>query len=132
MKLSGIFWTIILIGVFYLTLTLGIGWFIGAYLLWTIVGIIIHLNSDYRFFTSGYYNEDIDFEEMWKGFLESPYLFLLPHLFSVGILAGFFGGLYLLVININNKLDSVDLKPKPKPKKQSYGEFKDGFKSENL
>lgn len=132
MKLSGIFWTSILLGIFYFTFTLGLSWFVTTYLLWSLLGTIIHLSSDYNIFT---YRDDIDFDEMWKVFLESTYFYLLPHLLIFGFCIGVFRGLFLLVVNskkylstFNDKLDSVDLKPKPKPKKQSYGEFKEVIK----
>ncbi len=132
MKLSGIFWLIVVLGLLYFAYTFGWICLIISYVVWCIVGAIIHNNIDHLDIFS--YDADLNLDELGQMALEYPYIFTTIHLFILGFFIGLISLVCYTVTHIaeiistfNQKLDNIDLKPKPKPKKKSFGEYKNNI-----
>ncbi len=131
MKLSGIFWFIILAGLMYYAYTFGWICFSICYVVWCIIGAIIHNKIEHLDIFTG---EEINFDELGQMALEYPYIFTIIHLFILGFFIGIGALIYYISTHLgeilstfNNKLDNIDLKPKAKPKKKSFGEYKNNI-----
>lgn len=125
MKISGIFWTVILLSLFIVAYNFGWITLLVAYVAWHPIGIIIHCS--FKSINIMDYNDDFDSDEIRELFLEAPYLYTMIHLFLVGFISGLYyciKNLGKLISSFNNKLDNIEIKLPKKEKKKTFGEFK--------
>ena len=126
MKLSGIFWLIVIVAILYFASTFG--WIVLSftYLLWSFIAIILHNLEDE---IDILIDDNFDMKGIKDLFLNYPYLYTGIHLFIVflGISIYFvFGCLHKIFSLFNSKLDNIKLENIKirKEKKKSYSEFK--------
>lgn len=112
MKKSGIFWSVLIIGILYYLFNIDILTFLIGYLVFCVIGLIIQNTSEFTIF------------KLKELFLNKSYLFLIPHLFVLGFVIGFWS----IVINIgkhlssfNDRIDNIKI---IKEKKKTFNEFK--------
>jgi hypothetical protein len=125
MKKSGIFWLIILASVLYFAYTLGWVYLGVTYVVWMILGVIIHNNIDDIDIVN--YNDDFQANEIRQLFLEYPYLFTCIHLFFIGVITGFYHSAKRIgnvLSNFNNAIDNFEVKLPKKEKKKSFSEYR--------
>ena len=130
MKKSGIFWSVLIIGILYYLFNIDILTFLIGYLVFCVIGLIIQNTSEFTILTkTGRYkyiddDEDIDIDKLKELFLNKSYLFLIPHLFVLGFVIGFWSnainiGKYLS--SFNDRIDNIKIR---KEKKKTFNEFK--------
>lgn len=147
MKKSGLFWLIIISVIHYIVYTLGIRYFVGTYISWYIIAVIIHHKIKHidDFIYEKYGDLTIDTSAFLQLFKEYPYLFTTLHLLVFGIcvllsnlIANFLIFLYDKIIlnvikfiyNLNKNIDDFkieDIKINIPKKKKSFKQFIKGL-----
>ena len=127
MKKSGMFWLVVVISMMlYLYSIINFGYLLCFMLILYIIGLIIQNISDFSIFKRGknyWDDEELCVDKIKELFLNKPYLFLMPHLFILGFIFGFYYGIINIgefLSSFNDKIDNIKL---IKDKKKSFNEF---------